>query len=166
MKSLGNTVGSHGVCSTAGCQSGSPLLTPYAHAEKSFPDGLAELAKFVSFGMAWAVAVRVLLWPVSLARISPLLFLCGIALGLVSLVVFNRWRLCRELRELAWQQWIDSVSPIARQYGIESAVIRLSDRWRNYFECGLSPESAVSQYNSDCMAGQFDHERSQTGQLS
>jgi hypothetical protein len=85
------------------------------------------------------------------------------ALGLFSLVVFNRWRLCSELRELAWQQWIDSVSAIARQYGVDSAVIRLSDRWRNYFECGLSPESAISQYNSDCMAGQFDDEVSQTG---
>jgi len=82
-----------------------------------------------------------------------------------SLVVFNRWRLCRELRELAWQQWIDSVSPIARQYGMQSAVIRLSDRWRYYFECGLSPERAVSQYKSDCMAAQFDDEVSQTAQI-
>jgi hypothetical protein len=71
---------------------------------------------------------------------------------------------CRELRELAWQQWIDCVSPIARQYGVESAVIRLSDRWRNYFERGLSPERAVSQYNSDCVAGQFDVEANQTAQ--
>ena len=86
-------------------------------------------------------------------------------LALFSLVVFNRWRLCRELRELAWQQWIDSVSPIARQNGVHSAVIRLSDRWRNYFERGLSPEGAVSQYNSDCMAGQFDDEVSQTAQI-
>jgi hypothetical protein len=108
--------------------------------------------------------MRVLLWPVSLARIFPLLFLCGMSLGLFSLVVFNRWRSCRELRELAWQQWIDCVSPIARQYGVESAVIRLSDRWRNYFERGLSPERAVSQYNSDCVAGQFDDEASQTAQ--
>jgi hypothetical protein len=69
------------------------------------------------------------------------------------------------VRELAWQQWIDSVSAIARQYGVESAVIRLSDRWRNYFERGLSPERAVSQYNSDCMAGQFDDEVSQTAQI-
>jgi hypothetical protein len=86
-------------------------------------------------------------------------------LGLFSLVVFNRWRLCRELRELAWQQWIDSVSPIARQYGMQSAVIRLSDRWRNYFERGLSPERAVSQYKSDCMAAQFDDEVTQTAQF-
>jgi len=76
-----------------------------------------------------------------------------IPLGLFALVVFNRWRICRELREHAWQEWIDSVSAIARQYGIESAVIRLSDRWRNYFERGLSPERAVLQYKSDCMAG-------------
>jgi len=75
-----------------------------------------------------------------------------IPLGLFALVVFNRWRICRELRELAWQEWIDSVSPIARPCGIESAVIRLSDRWRNYFERGLSPERAVLQYKSDCMA--------------
>jgi hypothetical protein len=68
------------------------------------------------------------------------------------------------LRELAWQQWIDCVSPIARQYGVKSAVVRLSDRWRNYFERGLSPERAVSQYNSDCVAGQFDDEASQTAQ--
>jgi hypothetical protein len=155
-----NTVGSHGVCSNAGCQSGNPLVTPNRHSNKNFSDGLVELAKFVSFGMAWVLAVRILLWPVSLARISPLLFLCGMALGLFSLVVFNRWRLCRELRELAWQQWIDSVSPIARQYGLELGVIRLSDRWRNYFERGMSPESAVSQYKSDCMAGRFDHELS------
>jgi hypothetical protein len=96
--------------------------------EKNFSEALVELAKFVLFGMAWALAVRVLLWPVSLARIFPLLFLCGMPLVLFSLVVFNRWRLCRELRELAWQQWIDSVSPIARQYGVPSVVIRLSDR--------------------------------------
>ena len=144
-KSLVNTVGSHGVCSTDGCQSTS--------AKQNFPEALLGLAKFVLFGTAWSLAIRVLLWPVSLARVSPLLFLCGIPLGLFSLVVFNRRRLCRELRELAWQEWIDSVSPIARQCGIESAVIRLSDRWRNYFERGLSPESAVLQYKSDCMAG-------------
>jgi hypothetical protein len=35
--------------------------------------------------------------------IFPLLFLCGMPLGLFSLMVFNRWRLCHELRELAWQ---------------------------------------------------------------
>jgi hypothetical protein len=140
-------------------------LTPDRHWERKFSGVLVELAKFVLFGMAWALAVRVLLWPVSLARIVPLLFLCGMSLGLFSLVVFNRWRLCRELRELAWQQWIDSVSPIARQYGMQSAVIRLSDRWRYYFECGLSPERAVSQYKSDCMAAQFDDEVSQTAQI-
>src|SRR6516165_8322079 len=72
------------------------------------------------------------LWPVSRAKVFPLLFLCVIPLGLFALVVFNRWRICRELRELAWQEWHDSVSPIARRCGIESAVIRLSDRWRNY----------------------------------
>jgi hypothetical protein len=137
---------------------GNTLVTPDRDWRKNLSDALVELAKFVSFGMAWALAVRVLLWPVSLARIFPLLLLCGIPLGLFSLMVFNRWRLCSELRELAWQQWIDSVSAIARQYGVDSAVIRLSDRWRNYFECGLSPESAISQYNSDCMAGQFDDE--------
>jgi hypothetical protein len=111
--------------------------------------------EIVAFG---ALAVRVLLWPDSLARIFPLLFLCGMPLGLFSLVVFNRWRLRRELRELAWQQWIDPVSPIARQYGVQSAVIRFSDRWRNYFKRGLSPERAVSRYKDDYMAGQFDDE--------
>ena len=144
-KSLVNTVGSHGVCSTDGCQSTS--------AKQTFPKALLGLAKFVLFGLAWALAIRVLLWPVSLARVFPLLFLCVIPLGLFALVVFNRWRICRELRELAWQEWIDSVSPIARQCGIESAVVRLSDRWRNYFERGLSPERAVLQYKSDCAAG-------------
>ena len=140
------------------------LVTHNRHWKKNFFETLIELAKFVLFGMAWALAMRVLLWPVSLARIFPLLFLCGMSLGLFSLVVFNRWRSCREVRELAWQQWIDCVSPIARQYGVESAVIRLSDRWRNYFERGLSPERAVSQYNSDCVAGQFDVEANQTAQ--
>jgi hypothetical protein len=130
--------------------------------EKNFSETLVELAKFVLFGMAWALAMRVLLWPVSLARIFPLLFLCGMPLGLFSLVVFNRWRSCRELRELAWQQWIDCISPIAREYGVQSPVIQLSDRWRNYFERGLSPECAVSQYKSDCMAEQIDDEASQT----
>ena len=154
-KSLVNTVGSHGVCSTDGCQS-----TP---AKQKFPKALLGLAKFVLFGLAWALAIRVLLWPVSLARVFPLLFLCGIPLGLFSLMVFNRWRICRELRELAWQEWIDSVSPIARQWGIESAVIRLSDRWRNYFERGLSPERAVLQYKSDCMAGHQQAARSARG---
>jgi hypothetical protein len=144
-KSLVNTVGSHGVCSTDGCKNTS--------AKQNFSKALLGLAKFVLFGLAWALAIRVLLWPVSLARVFPLLFLCVIPLGLFALVVFNRWRICRELRELAWQEWIDSVSPIARQCGIESAVIRLSDRWRNYFERGLSPEHAVLQYKSDCMAG-------------
>jgi hypothetical protein len=145
-KPLGNTVGSPGVCSTDGCQRTS--------GKQNFSEALLGLAKFVLFGLASVVAMRVLLWPLSLPRIFPLLFLCGIPLGLFSLVVFNRWRLCRELRELAWEQWIDSVSPIARQCGIESAVMRLSDRWRDYFERGLSPECAVSQYKSDCMAGQ------------
>jgi hypothetical protein len=140
---------------------GNALVTPNRHWKKNFFEALVELAKFVLFGMAWALAMRVLLWPVSLARIFPLLFLCGMPLGLFSLVVFNRWRLPRELRELAWHQWIDCVSPIARQYGVQSPVIRLSDRWRNYFERGMSPECAVSQYNSDCMAGQFDDEVSQ-----
>jgi hypothetical protein len=139
---------------------GNILVTPNRHWKKNFSEALLELAKFVLFGMAWALPMRVLLWPVSLARIFPLLFLCGMPLGLFSLVVFNRWRLPRELRELAWQQWIDCVSPIARQSGVESAVIRLSDRWRNYFERGLSPERAVSQYKSDCMAGQIDDEAS------
>jgi len=134
---------------------GNTLLTPNRHWKKNFFEALVELAKFVLFGMAWALAMRVLLWPVSLARIFPLLFLSGMPLGLFSLVVFNRWRSCHELRELAWQQWIDRVSPIARQYGVDSAVIRLSDRWRNYFERGLSPERALSQYKSDYMAGQF-----------
>ncbi len=158
-KSLVNTVGSHGVCSTDGCQSTS--------AKQNFSEALLGLAKFVLFGMAWALAIRVLLWPVSLARVFPLLFLCVIPLGLFALVVFNRWRICRELRELAWQEWIDSVSPIARQCGIESAVIRLSDRWRNYFERGLSPEHAVLQYKSDCMAGQFHScENPETERLS
>lgn len=60
----------------------------------------------------------------------------------------------RELREIAWEVWIDSVSPIARQCGIEAAVIRLSDQWRNYFDRGLSPERAILQYKSDCMAAQ------------
>jgi hypothetical protein len=87
------------------------------------------------------------------------------AARIISLVVFNRWRSCRELRELAWQQWIDRVSPIARQYGVESPVIRLSDQWRNYFERGLSPERAVSQYKSDCMAAQFDDEVTPTAQI-
>jgi hypothetical protein len=145
---------------------GNTLVTPNRHWKTNFSEALVELAKFVLFGMAWALAVRVLLWPVSLERIFPLLFLCGMPLGLFSLVVFNRWRLCRELRELAWQQWIDSVSPIAGQYGVQSPVIRLSDRWRNYFERGLSPERAVAQYKSDCMAGQFDDEVSQTAQIS
>jgi hypothetical protein len=145
---------------------GNTLVTPNRHWKTNFSEALVELAKFVLFGMAWALAVRVLLWPVSLERIFPLLFLCGVPLGLFSLVVFNRWRLCRELRELAWQQWIDSVSPIAGQYGVQSPVIRLSDRWRNYFERGLSPERAVAQYKSDCMAGQFDDEVSQTAQIS
>ena len=125
-KSLGNTVGSRGVCSADGCQSTS--------AKQNFSKAL------------------LVLWPVSRAKVFPL-FLCVIPLGLFALVVFNRWRICRELRELAWQEWIDSVSPIARQCGIESAVIRLSDRWRNYFERGLSPEHAVLQYKSECMAG-------------
>src|SRR5215510_8446501 len=58
-----------------------------------------------------------------LRKSSPF-YLCVIPVGLFALVVFNRWRICRELRELAWQEWIDSVSPIARQCGIESAVIR------------------------------------------
>ena len=44
-------------------------------------------------------------------------------------------------------------------------MIRLSDRWRNYFERGLSPERALSQYRSDYMAGQFDDEVSQTAQI-
>ena len=135
---------------------GKSPVTPNQQWKKRFFEPLVEVAKFVLFAIAWALVVRVLLWPVSLARISPLLFLCGTPLGLFSLVIFNRWQLCRELRELAWQQWIDCVSPIARHYGVHSAVIRLSDRWRNYFECGLSPESAVSQYNSDCIAGQFE----------
>jgi hypothetical protein len=139
---------------------GNTRVTPDRHWER-FAKALVELAKIVLFGMAWALAMRVLLWPVSLARIFPLLFLCGMPLGLFSLVVFNRWRLYREFRKLAWQQWIDCVSPIARQYGVESAVIRLSDRWRNYFERGLSPERALSQYKSDCMAGRFDDEVSQ-----
>src|SRR5215475_47819 len=144
---------------------GNSLVTSNRHWKKSFFETLVELAKFVLFGMAWALAMRVLLWPVSLARIFPLLFLCGMPLGLFSLVVFNRWRLPRELRELAWQQWIDRVSPIAREYGVQSPVIRLSKRWRNYFECGLSPDRAVSQYKSDCMAGQFADEVSQTAQI-
>ena len=144
---------------------GNSLLTPNRHWKKNVFETLVELAKFVLFGMAWALAMRVLLWPVSLARIFPLLFLCGMPLGLFSLVVFNRWRLPRELRELAWQQWIDRVSPIAREYGVQSPVIRLSNRWRNYFERGLSPDRAVSQYKSDCMAGQFDDEVSQTAQI-
>jgi hypothetical protein len=141
------------------------LVTPDRHWKKNFSEALVELAKFVLFGMAWALAMRVFLWPVSLARIFPLLFLSGMPLALFSLVVFNRWRLRRELRELAWQHWIDCASPIARQYGVESAVIRLSDRWRNYFERGLSPERAVSQYKSDYMAGQFDDEVGQTAQI-
>ena len=144
---------------------GNSLVTSNRHWKKSFFETLVELAKFVLFGMAWALAMRVLLWPVSLARIFPLLFLCGMPLGLFSLVVFNRWRLPRELRELAWQQWIDRVSPIASEYGVQSPVIRLSNRWRNYFERGLSPDRAVSQYNSDCMAGQFDDEVSQPAQI-
>jgi hypothetical protein len=135
---------------------GSTLATSNRHWKKNFAGALVELAKFVLFGIAWTLAMRVLLWPLLLERIFPLLFLCGMPLGSFSLVAFNRWRLCGELRELAWQQWIDSVSPIAREYGVHLAVIRLSDRWRNYFEHGLSPKSAVSQYNSDCMAGQFD----------
>ena len=135
-KSLVNTVGSHGVCSTDGCQSTS--------AKQNFSKAL------------------LVLWPVSRAKVFPL-FLCVIPLGLFALVVFNRWRICRELRELAWQEWIDSVSPIARQCGIESAVIRLSDRWRNYFERGLSPERAVLQYKSDCMAG---HQQAARGSSS
>ena len=133
-------------------------MTPNRHWKKNFFETLVELAKFALFGIAWALAVRVLLWPVSLARIFPLLFLCGMPLGLFSLVVFNRWRLPWELRELAWQQWIDRVSPIAGQYGVQSPVTRLSDRWRDYFERGLSPERAISQYKSDCVAGQFDDE--------
>ena len=80
---------------------GNTLVTPNRHWKKNFSEALVELAKFVLFAVAWALAVRVLLWPVSLARIFPLLFLCGIPLGLFLLVVFNRWRLCRELRELA-----------------------------------------------------------------
>ena len=141
---------------------GNTLVEPKRHWNKKLFEAVVELAKFVLFGIAWAVAMRVLLWPVSLARIFPFLFLFGMPLGLFSLVVFNRWRVCRELHELAWQQWIDCVSPIASHYGVHSSVIRLSDRWRNYFERGLSPECAVSQYNSDCMAGQFDKEVSQT----
>jgi hypothetical protein len=144
---------------------GNTLVKPNWHWKKNFSEPLVELAKFLLFGMAWALAMRVLLWPVSLARIFPLLFLSGVPLGLFSLVLFNWWRSRRELRELAWQQWIDRVSPIARQYGMQSPVIRLSDRWRNYFERGLSPERAVSQYKSDCMAGEFDDEASQTAQI-
>jgi len=143
---------------------GNALVTPNRHWKKNFSELLVELAKFLLFGMAWALAMRVLLWPVSLARIFPLLFLSGMPLGLFSLVVFNRWRSRRELRELAWQQWIDRVSPIALQYGVQSPVSRISDRWRNYFERGLSPERAMSQYKSDSMAGQFDDEASQTAQ--
>ena len=131
------------------------LMRPNRHWKKNFSEALVELAKFGLVGMAWALAMRILLWPISLGRIFPLLFLCGVPLGLFSLVVFIRWRLRRELCELAWQQWLDCVSPIARQYGVDSAVIRLSDRWRNYFERGLSPERALSQYRSDYMAGQF-----------
>jgi len=131
------------------------LMRLNRHWKKNFSEALVELAKFVLVGMAWALAMRILLWPISLGRIFPLLFLCGVPLGLYSLVVFIRWRLRRELCELAWQQWLDCVSPIARQYGVDSAVIRLSDRWRNYFERGLSPERALSQYRSDYMAGQF-----------
>src|ERR1700757_3811722 len=59
---------------------------------RNFSKPLVELAKFLLFGMAWALAMRVLLWPVSLARIFPLLFLSGMPLGLFSLVVFNWWR--------------------------------------------------------------------------
>jgi len=33
-----------------------------------------------------------------------------------------------------------------------------------YFERSLSPERAMSQYKSDCMAGQFDDELRQTAQ--
>ena len=135
---------------------GNTVVKPKRHWNKKLFEAVVELAKFVLFGIAWAVAMRVLLWPLSLARIFPFLFLFGVPLGLFSLVVFNRWRLCRELRELAWQDWIDSVCPIARQCGIQSAVIRLSDRWRVYFERGLSPERAVSQYKSDCIAEQLD----------
>jgi hypothetical protein len=61
---------------------GNTLVTPNRHWEKKFSGVLVELAKFVLFGIAWALAVRVLLWPVSLARIVPLLFLCGMSLGL------------------------------------------------------------------------------------
>ena len=144
-ESSGDEVGSLGVCSTDGCRR--------TWAKPIVSEAFSGLVKFVSFAIGWAVAIRLLLWPIPFGRVLPGLSLCGIALGLVSLVVFNRWRLCRELRELAWEQWIDSVSPIARRYGIESAVVRLSDRWRGYFEQGLSPERAVSRYKSDYLVG-------------
>src|SRR5262245_64866576 len=79
-KSLVNTVGSHGVCSTDGCQSTS--------AKQNFSEALLGLAKFVLFGTAWALAIRVLLWPVSLGRVSPLLFFFWFLFVLFYLVVF------------------------------------------------------------------------------
>jgi len=108
------------------------------------------------------------------------------SLGLFSLVVFNRWRSCRELRELAWQQWILRAGPSEppRQRRVGSTAVAIHEGkallpsadgaaippcvWEKQHLRMLIIEAAravlIAHSNDPEVRQQFDDEASQTAQ--
>jgi hypothetical protein len=101
--------------------------------------------RFLLFAAPWCIGLPFFLHGPLWMRIGISVLTAAVT-GFFSLVAWDNFWHRRELRQKAWEEWIDRATRIARQYDI--TIVDDHPVWREYFRSRMLPEDAVAVHRA------------------